>query len=413
MRLTKIALGVAVGIGGAAAANAADVAMFPYIVSSPSVTTILTIIDRGRSSTGRYNADGRPSSSGRFLHWGIHYKQGANIDNAAPCNKFKDVYMPTDLNEIISVDVGRHFTGDVANGVLFNDDTGDDVPLDVPLIEDTTLPIRGVFFANNSDDHVDVIPAGTNDYTRNYEPDEREMQQSTYAGTVQGEAMIFEFAGGAAWGYKAELKDSGNNDDPTDFSYTNLSSTGVTGKPWPLVAFMPLDEVTTKLAVTPVDDRGEGMLGRGGSGALRSPSVTVGLRTTNPLSNDAPIGGITDPNSPLFLNNNVGVAFNRDGTPVPGAVDVVVNCVGAVTVDELMTSAAWQALREDGGYGLLSITSEYTDQYMDQAGHAIVYKVEYKDTLESAPNNPYPRNPTFNGQNLGEGFQTFNTGMKL
>lgn len=380
VRLTKIALGVAVGIGGAAAANAADVAMFPYIVSSPSVTTILTIIDRGRSSTGRYNNDGRPSSSGGFLHWRMNYKQGDTVDNAAPCNKFKDVYMPTNPGGIISVDVSGRFTNNVPNGVLFDDDTG----YDEPLIEDTTLPTRGVFFANNSDDHVDVPPAGTNDYTRNYEPDERAIE-NTYSGTVQGEAMIFEYAGGAAWGYSAELKDSGNNDDRTDFSFTNLASTGVTGKPWPLVAFMPLDEVTTKLAIIPVDDRGEGMLDRGGIGALRSPSVTVGLRTGNPLGNDG---------------DNVGVAFNRDGDAIPGAVDVVVNCVGAVTVDDLMTSAAQQDLI-DGGYGLLSITSEYTNQYRDRAGHAIVYKVEYKDSMS---------NPGFNGMDM---VGTFNTGMKL
>lgn len=401
MRLTKVALGVALGIGGTAAVNAADVAFFPWIVVSDTVTTIVTIVDRGRATTGRYDENGRPSSNGGYLHWRMNYKQGSAPGvapaNDAPCDQVSGEngngsYIPTTPGGITTVDLGGHFSGGEPNGVLFNDNNARDASFDdTNLIKDLSLPTRGVFFAHNSDDHVDV-QTSTDDYTRDYSPDARDTPISTTGGTVQGEAMIFEFQGGAAWGYSAELKDSGNNDDATDFSYTNLSSTGMPNKPWPVVTFMPLDEVTTKLAVIPVNDwPNEGMLGRGGSGNTVNRSVSVGLRTGNPTARPG---------------DNVGVAFDRDGEVIPGAVDVTVTCSGAVDVRNLMTAAARQSLI-DGGYGLLSVISDYTAQYVNKPGHAIVYKVEYKDIEQTS--DPTIR-PTFNGMPM---VGTFNNGMKL
>jgi hypothetical protein len=233
MKLTKIAIGVSLGLGGLAV-NASDVAMFPYIVSSSSVTTIVTVVDRGGPGTQRYNASGVASASGNRLHWRLNYKIGNPPRNDAACEEV-DYFLPTSPNDIQSVDIGGRLAGSLDTlGVLFNDQSVNnnwDVVADSGLTYalgaqvSSGQPLRGVLFVHNGD-------------------------QKTGDFSVQGEAMVYEFANGAAWGYGAMMKDGGDSNSNGDFDFF-WSRSGKLGLPG--VTFMPRYEANTLLFVTPVN----------------------------------------------------------------------------------------------------------------------------------------------------------------
>ena len=81
MKLKMKALSLAVAtIAAGTAAHAADVAMFPYVVNSATVTTLVSIVDQGQATAG-YTAGG--ATGGSRLHWRLNYKAGANATNNA------------------------------------------------------------------------------------------------------------------------------------------------------------------------------------------------------------------------------------------------------------------------------------------------------------------------------------------
>lgn len=384
MRLSKVALGVAVGISGASVVNAADVGLFPFTVVSPSVTTIVTIVDAGGETTQRYNQDGTPSDTGGYLHGRVMYKLRTQ-PNSAACDKNGEIYIPTNPGGVMTVDLGHHFSGD--DGILFKGTAArDDEVSDEPFIDASGGAVSGPLVFHNSDDSINEEPGiDTDDFYSTRTTDEGR-------GTVYGEAMIFEYAGGAAWGYKTESKDGMTNNDPTDFSFTNRAT-----KPWSIVTFMPPSEVITKLAIVPVDSGG-GLFGQDGSLLPQSnqPEVTVGLRTKAEST-------ITNVGTPGADQPEVGVAYNRNNEEIKGAVDVKVVCSGVVEVKNLMTSAAYEDLKDEGGYGLLYMVGPRTSA-TGRPASAIVYKVEYQDNTMT--------DPTFNGRDI-KGVGTFNNGIKL
>jgi hypothetical protein len=345
MKLTKIAIGVSLGLGGLAV-NASDVAMFPYIVSSSSVTTIVTVVDRGGPDTQRYNASGVPSVGGNRLHWRLNYKTGNPPGNSAGCTEV-DYFLPTSANDIQSVDISGQLTGtDNTRGVLFNDPSinnnwqsaleGSSLTYALASQVSGGQPLRGVLFVHNGDET-----------TGNF--------------TVQGEAMVYEFANGAAWGYSAMMNDGGEKDSSdSDFDF-NWSRSGQYG--YPGVTFMPRAEANTLLFITPVNAAGESMLATGGGNIAgwNNLAATVLLESS--------AGGAA------------GVAFDRDENLVSGSIGSTVKCVGAVNVQNLMTSGARTVL-QDGGYGFLRIN-----------GNAIVQKLEYAGALSGLSG-------TLNGQDV-------------
>jgi hypothetical protein len=275
MKLTKIALGVTLGLGGLAV-NAADVVMFPYVVTSDSVTTVVSIIDKGDTTTNRYNASGAVGALGtnaayNRLHWRLNYKAGDNAtSNSASCDEL-DYYLPSSPNDIQTVDLGAHFSGSTDRGVLFNDPsinnnwvTGVGNTLTYAMAQQAGNPVRGVLFVHNAD-------------------------SSSTAQTIQGEAMVFEFQNGAAWGYKAAYNDSGSDNAANDFDFYNGGGS-VNGDQ--AVTFMPLAETTTALFITPLDDMtgGTGDAFNTGAGTAIPPcwmsmvAVTVVGMPSQPMS---------------------------------------------------------------------------------------------------------------------------------
>lgn len=311
MKLKMKALSLAVAtIAAGTAAHAADVAMFPYVVNSATVTTLVSIVDQAAAGNG-YTAGG--AVGGDRLHWRLNYKAGANATaNAAVCEEV-NYYLPSSVNDIQTVDIGGNF-GSTTKGVLFSDasinnDWDANTTATINYMLGKTAGVqRGVLFVHNSDAN-----AGQ---------------------TLYGEAMILDFSTGAAWGYQAQLNDNGAANDATAFNFSAVATNAPASAPDTLT-FMPTAETTTRVFVTPVS-----------TGA-----------TTNMLdTNGASIAGWDRLTARVGLVTGTGVAFDRDENLVSGTTQSNVTCVGAVDVTGMMTAGA-AAVLANGGWGTLAITA--------------------------------------------------------
>jgi len=310
MKLKMKALSLAVAaIAAGTAAHAADVAMFPYVVNSATVTTLVSIVDTAAAGQG-YTAGG--ATGGDRLHWRLNYKAGANAtNNAAVCEEV-NYFLPSSVNDIQTVDIGGNF-GSATKGVLFND-----ASINNNWNANTTATInymlgkaagvqRGVLFVHNADG-VGGVDGGQ---------------------TIYGEAMILDFSTGAAWGYQAQLNDGGAVNTAAVFNFSADATPNES-----VVTFMPTAETTTRIFVTPLGTNGNTLLGADGSSIFGWDRLTarVGLAT------------------------GTGVAFDRDENLVSGTTLSNVTCVGAVDVTQMMTAGA-AAVLANGGWGRLSITT--------------------------------------------------------
>lgn len=324
MKLKMKALSLAVAaIAAGTAAHAADVAMFPYVVNSATVTTLVSIVDTGAATEG-YTVGG--VAGGNRLHWRLNYKGGANASsNAALCEEV-NYYLPTSPNDIQTVDIGGNF-GSATKGVLFND-----ASINNNWNANTTAEInymlgkaagvqRGVLYVHNSD--------------------------VANPQRLYGEAMVLDFSTGAAWGYQAELRNNVAGAFDFQASATNQ-------QPAPdIVTFMPAAETTTRIFVTPVNTT---VLGADGA------SIAGWDRLT------ARVGLVT---------NTTGVAFDRDENLISGTTLNNVTCVGAVDVPQMMTAGA-AAVLKNGGWGTLSIqTGTGAAATSLNVSDAIAIKLEY------------------------------------
>ncbi|MBR4877582.1 MAG: hypothetical protein IKU14_07725 [Rhodocyclaceae bacterium] len=214
MKLTKIALGVALA-AGTVGAQAAQILFFPHVVVSGTVTTIASVIDTSGAGAGQYNQ-----------HWVYAGKnmlptETAEEFNAKPCGEV-DLWLPTSPYDIQSVDLGGVISKAGDHGVLFND----------PSVNNNWRAVMGTksyelakaFLASGG-------AVGTRGYLIVDDP------TST---TLEGYALVFDYKTGSAWGYKAEAAD--------DYASIDAHDVGT--------AFgahvMPPKEVISRLMVTPV-----------------------------------------------------------------------------------------------------------------------------------------------------------------
>lgn len=341
MKLNKIAFGVALATGamtmGATSAIAADTLLFPYVVNSTTTTTIVSVIDRGTAATDRYNSAGVVGNGAGFNrnHWRLHFKDGANAtNNAATCGEI-NFYLPTSPNDLQTVDLGGTF-GATTRGVLFNDPSTNNnwnaAGVNFNFASTLQNPMRGALFVHNA--------------------------ESAVGQTMQGEAMVLEFANGAAWGYQALAVDNGAANNSAGFDFSALGSTTGQG-----ITFMPPAETFTRLFVTPMNDAGSAMLAANGA----SLGAWGGFRARVRL-NDA-VGGA-----------GAGVAFDRDENLVSGSLPQDVTCVGAVDVTAMIQpahTAAGGALANGGWSNLIIEATPATAAGIQTTATANVIKLDF------------------------------------
>lgn len=333
-KMNKIAAAVAVGLGTSVVGMnvaQADEILFPYIVNSPTVTTVLSVINDDDTSV-------------RNLHYRYLYK---TVDvNPQSCLEV-NYKQPTSANDVVSFDTGG-VLGD-ANGVLFE-------PADRQVNVKYTRPFA-VF--RNIKPSIAFGLVDNND--------------SNQAGVLlSGEALVLEFETGSAWGYKAynaatiwsyippvPPATAGTlvNENLYDFS-DRVETAGevMTAVPndaasfddyWVPISILPWEGETglvTRLFVTPVARN----------------QLSGGLTAAVALT-------VNDPSNAGF-----DVMYDRDENPVSGRIGAVVTCVGRVPIQSLITGAAQQFVPY-GGWSNVTVL----------AGQAAIFKLEFNPTSPS------------------------------
>jgi len=329
MNLKMKTLAAAMIAAGTLGTAQASQALFPYVVNSSTVTTIVSVVDVG---------PGTIQAGVRTLHYALWYKDGADAEkNDATCVEVNQ-FLPSSFNDIQTVDLGGKF-GTTTKGVLFNDPSinnnwkASNKRFDMANL--ASKPLRGFLVVE------DLAPLAID-----AEP------------LIEGEAMVFEFATGATWGYTAGR--TSTNDFTKDDNINVASFQNVSIKPW--------GEITTKFFVTPIDSE---MLNSGNNGILTT----------------------------LTMNRNGVVAmFDRDENPVSGSVPQSAVCVGAIDASSLITASA-KTLLPDGGWGTLKVANFTNNSAKTPIGtNASVIKLDYNTKA------------TFNGEAVTG---TFNNAFQL
>jgi hypothetical protein len=314
--LKKITAAVAAAIGVAGiGVSQADEVLYPYVVSSGTVSTILSVV----------NTDPDVPLAPNTIHWRYLYKEGAAAtDNLARCTEV-DFRWSSSQNDLLDVSVDETF-GAATRGILFNDPSTNaayaPTTVSMSLLRGLTQPIRAYAVVDNNDDH--VPPAG-----RPIGPENS---------MTAAHATILEFVNGAAWGY-----DGYNSNAATDSYLFNEPNErfGEAFGPGGLrdgkeISFKPFADWTTNLYVTP----------------LAGPNTTTTAGAANPTIQT--VGNLRVRVQLALLGfAPTDVVFDRDENVVSGRVPQEVVCVGAVPIPSLMSTGARLLIENTGGWGTL------------------------------------------------------------
>jgi len=202
--------------------------------------------------------------------------------------------------------------------------------------------------------------------------------------TLAGEAIILEFANGAAWGYQAYNPAGRYNANRVRYSQYDFSdyvetageviaSESVIGLvPVALAPFSSTGgEYRTKFFVTPIDpSRWNGAAWDPGYQLRGNLSVGVQL-----LIQDPGIGA-------------TGAAYDRDESPVSGRALQGTVCVGAIEAPDMLTEGARLQI-PDGGWANLQVVAAAPagDNSVVVTQEAVVIKLEYNQEAPLALDN--------------------------
>ena len=277
---TLAAAMIAAGTMGTAQASSI---LFPYVVNSSTVTTVVSVIN---------------ASESKSLHYTLRQKSGANAeDNLKACTEF-DTYLPTSTYDIQTIDLAAHF-GATTKGVLFNDPS-----------------INNNWKGTNKDFAIVKTALGGVNSTplRGYLVVDTDTTESTQL--IEGEAMVYEFASGATWGYTAGRAVDGNFANDADITAT--SGQNISVKPW--------GETTTKFLVTPID----ATMRNGNDAAGQNAVISFGFAGTGQAM------------------------YDRDENVFSGSTPATVVCVGSVNAESLV-SVGVKTSTPDGGWSQLNV----------------------------------------------------------
>lgn len=359
------------GAMAAASVNVrADATLFPHVVVSDTVTTIVSVInttDELYGFTGE--ALGRDERDGKgFLHYAIHYK--AADDNAAPCMEF-NTYLPSSINDVQTIDLGA----EDGSGVLFEPapkmviNQGYDYALGTQARTNLAdgKALRGYLLVDN---------AMSDSNSDGYDEDEP---------TVFGEAFIVEFGVGATWGYTAFSKQDDSRDPEAgvfdnEFDFEDAAS--LSGYPVQVLPLAGPEAVISAFMVTPVIN----------PRAPRGESWANSDMSENPNQNTVQLYLSTSSDRDATWETQKGL-FDRDEGKKSGAIVKSVTCVGRVPITSLISDnfTANNALA-NGGWGRLKNGTVYTYQSNNggvssstftarEEDAAIIYKLEYGTEL--------------------------------
>ena len=337
MKLTKIALGVALAAGVTAAQ--ADSLFFPFVVVSPSVTTLVSVIHHGGAVSG-YDLAGVPYA-GENLHWQVVYKlaPAANNQNCDDHN----YYLPTSGKDIQTVDLGGVISKPGDYGVLFND----------PSFSNNW---RAVTTATGWG--YDMLASATATGARAYLI-VQDADKAADMNRLSGFAMVYDYSAGASWGYKAD--EVTRNVAAGDHNY--VAAPGIQ------VHMMPFPEVFTRFFITPVNSAAPAQL-------YDNMDANFGKMATQAM---------------LSADGAGAVAYNRDETALSGHLADGVICTGVLDVYEMLPELSKGKL-VDGGWTYI-VPSD-----MNASDGAVIAELEYggPNTGRAGTLNGHPAKGAFN-----------------
>lgn len=304
----------------------ADALLFPYVVTSPTVTSILSVVNK--------DTDGV-----LFLN----YFTKNSLAATASCTDQQRQQVDSATNDIVSFEANGAFAGGVPSatgGPLFND------------------PAVAVDYAGNN---FTMGPTGATTRAFLVVDDDDNDGEHLY-----GEAMILETVGGAAWGYRAlnGADDggalSGGNapefDSPSDRLGEALDVDN--GTDAAAVTLLPLTEWQTRFFVTPLSD-----------GNQRCTNCNAAIKLTRDKGESA-----------------LGI-YDRDTTPFVATASetVQVVCVHGVDLADLLPASVEAALGNQGGWGYVNIDVGSLGGGGETAFAATVIKLEYNTAQFISP----------------------------
>lgn len=341
----------------------ADQLLFPWIVKSSTVSTIISVVNTAGSNLG-WNYLGVDQQ----LHYQYWYKTATDTGTAAsqtvPCTN-QSFKRATSKDDLVMFDASANINDGKA---LFGDSAryGDQSfklsaagPIRAFLLVDNDTPF---FLAGTVDDNVD--------------------------GTLYGEALVLELGGGAAWGYIA---------------YNASGNSGATMQTSPAVMNDGLDSLGEVLGGLGAAVEDIGLIGQGEVTpiVLQAAQAATTRFFMTPIDNSGvPLSYINDDNA---LNQRVGNAnakiqliynpapdqfygglFTDDESPIDFSKKKNIVCTSADTLQDLMTEAAWTdfAATQAPGWTMIDIQTgdldvNENDRIDNPTDDMIVGKLEY------------------------------------
>ena len=315
--MQKTAISLAVACALSTSISYADEILFPQVISSPTVTTLLSVINNDNPGTS------------------VHYRYYYKTVDSDPCEEV-NFSQPSSTNDVVTFDVGGQFGNSQA--VLFEPGSENFYTKSFAVFK--PLPqVRAFAVVDN------------NTQTKN-------------SGPISGEAVVLQFTEGSAWSYQAynaapikgvNTKGETVVGNPYDFSDRGETAGEVLvaldpKNPedyWVPVTLMPFTDLNVRsaLLITPIGTETPYQL---------SPTIqtTVGLRVDNP-------------NTPA-----PNVFYDRDENPYSGIQDHQVTCVGRVDIPQFLSEATRQLIATSGGWTNVAVLK----------GQAVVFKLDYSDS---------------------------------
>ena len=348
-KMNKLAAAVAATMGVSAAGIGtaqADEILFPYVVASNTVTTIVSTIN--------IFEDFFQAPVANQLHYRYYYKNGSSAEsNSAACAEVNE-RLPSSPNDIVTFDVAERF-GTNNLGIVFEDvatSSNVDYGSKTFSLLNITLPVRAFLVVDNNDFFTGAGLFST-------------------ATSVAGEAIVLEFVTGAAWGYAAYnaagvyagvAGGGAIAANPYDFSDAVETAGEVIADSFVPVALAPFastgGEFITKFFVTPID---AATFDETGNWTGPGYQLQNNLATTVRLAVQDPSSATQD------------VMFDRDELPVSGQVPQAVVCVGAVDAASMLSEGALNRV-PNGGWSNLVVSNSTLANPTDEA---VVIKLEY------------------------------------
>ncbi len=302
----------------------ADAILFPWIVKSDTVSTILSVVNTGGSDIAGYDGD--------ELHYQYFYKESISNWDTEKCATYA-FYRETSKNDLVTFDAAGQSIMN-AGMPLYND--GSPYNSKHFDLQGVSSPRRAFLIVDNNTDA--LVESGGNS-----------------EGTLYGEALLIDHVTGMLWGYTAyNAKGGGVASKPylDVFFNDGMDSRGevIGGTEKERAVFLPPIEFVTRFYITPIGLNGQ----------------RVGdARTTIQLVIDDDTGGVYDNDENVF-------DFEVKHDTV---------CTGIADLEKLMPASVYGFFAESGRQGWAYIRTDMgtvtDDLNVNLTDEAVIGKLEW------------------------------------